>query len=271
MTPMLQFDDLHFSYPELPGAPSRPPALRGISLTVPQGCRLAILGANGSGKSTLLLHANGSLRPKAGRVLQAGKPVDYSRQGLHALRRRVSLVLQEPDEQLFAGSLRQDVSFGPFNLGLPEAEVARRTDEALRILELADLAHLPPHQLSHGQKKRAVIAGALAMQPELLALDEPTAGLDPRSIGLLARNLDELHQRGITIILSTHDIDFAFAWADTVAIMQEGKLSRVGSPRDVLGDEERLQRAGLRMPFQLLIERNTSHPESLVPNALPRK
>ncbi|HOR25448.1 MAG TPA: AAA family ATPase, partial [Opitutaceae bacterium] len=154
---------------------------------------------------------------------------------------------------LFAGTVRQDVSFGPLNLGLPESEAATRVDAALEAMDLTTLADLPPHQLSHGQRKRAAIAGALAMRPRLLVLDEPTAGLDPRGIDELARQLDLLHARGIAIVLTTHDIDFAHRWAREVAIVQAGRIVAQGAPDPILGDARLMHTAGLRLPIALAI------------------
>ncbi len=255
MTPLLELRAVRYTYaahacrPEHP----RPPALDGVDLQLRAHSRLAILGANGAGKSTLLLHLNGTLRPSSGELFLDGSRFDYSRRGLTTLRQHVGLVLQEPDDQLFAGTVRQDISFGPLNLGLSEAEAAVRVDAALEAMELTALADLPPHQLSQGQRKRAAIAGALAMRPRLLVLDEPTAGLDPRGIDELARQLDLLHARGIAIVLTTHDIDFAHRWAREVAIVQEGRIVVQGAPDPILGDARLMHAAGLRLPIALAI------------------
>ena len=193
MTPLLEAVGVHYRYPGAAAAAARVPgqraeALAGASLAVRAGTRLALLGGNGSGKSTLLLHLNGTLRPAAGEVRFAGAPLDRSRRGLAALRQRVALVFQDPDDQLFAGTLAQDVSFGPLNLGLDAARTGERVAEALRAVGLAAFAGLPLHMLSHGQRKRASIAGALALRPQALLLDEPTAGLDPAGGGYAARS-----------------------------------------------------------------------------------
>ena len=171
-----------------------------VRLAIHRGARLALLGNNGSGKSTLLLHLNGTLRPDRGEVRCDGAPLDYGRRALAALRQRVALVFQDPDDQLFAGTLAQDVSFGPLNLGLDEAATRIRVAASLAAIGLADRADLPLHMLSHGQRKRAAIAGALALQPDLLVLDEPTAGLDPAGVALLLDHLDALHAGGMTIV-----------------------------------------------------------------------
>lgn len=254
MNPLLEAENLCFEYPQAQRDSHRAPALRGLNLRIPKAVKLAIIGENGAGKSTLLWHMNGTLKPQAGQLRYDGSRLDYSRRGLNALRRKIALVLQEPDDQLFAGTIRQDVSFGPLNLGLSDAEAASRVDEALGLMGLTELAHLPPHQLSHGQRKRAAIAGALAMQPELMVLDEPTAGLDPRSVEALSRQLTNLHAVGITIVLTTHDIDFAHEWADQVAVMQDGQIVAHGETDAILGNADLMHRTGMRMPFRLALE-----------------
>jgi cobalt/nickel transport system ATP-binding protein len=221
-------------------------ALAGASLAVRQGTRLALLGGNGSGKSTLLLHLNGTLRPAMGEVRWQGRMLDYSRRGLAALRQSVALVFQDPDDQLFAGTLAQDVSFGPLNLGLDAAEAVRRVAAALAAVGLADLGALPPHMLSHGQRKRAAIAGALAMHPAVLILDEPTAGLDPEGIDILLDHLDALHGQGMTVVFSTHDLRLARHWADEVAMMRQGQVIAHGVAERVLDDARVIAAAGLQ-------------------------
>ncbi|MBK8478345.1 MAG: ABC transporter ATP-binding protein [Opitutaceae bacterium] len=250
MTPLLELRHLRYAYPAS-GAAARPPALDDVSLAIPPGARLALLGANGAGKSTVLWHLNGTLHPTSGDILLGGKPVRHSRAELTELRRHVALVTQEPDDQLFAGTVRQDVSFGPLNLGLSEFEAAERVDAVLAALDLTAFADLPPHQLSHGQRKRVALAGALAMRPELLALDEPTAGLDPRGIEALHRQLDTLHAQGLAIVLTTHDIDFAHRWASEVVVMDAGRIAARGPAAEIFAEAALLHRAGLRQPYTI--------------------
>jgi cobalt/nickel transport system ATP-binding protein len=241
---------LHYAYPGAAAAAALCPgqrveALAGANLSVRRGTRLALLGGNGSGKSTLLLHLNGTLRPHRGEVRFSGTKLDTSRGGLAALRQRVALVFQDPDHQLFAGTLAQDVSFGPLNLGLDEATTRGRVAEALAAVGLADRGELPLHMLSHGQRKRAAIAGALAMRPEVLILDEPTAGLDAEGVDVLLLHLDALHEAGMTIVFSTHDLALARHWADEVAIMRDGISIACGDTASLLGDSELLRIARL--------------------------
>lgn len=217
MSPLIELHAVEHRYPD--GSAG----LDGCSLRIAPGSRNALLGANGSGKTTLLLHLNGLLQASAGRIDFAGQPLAAGRDGLNALRRRVGLVFQNPDRQLFSASVVEDVSFGPLNLGLDEATVRRRVGEALAAVGLADLADKPVHHLSFGQKKRVCIAGVLAMQPEVLLLDEPMAGLDAGMQNELLAVLDDLSARGIAILLSTHDVDFAYRWAEQIHLLAAGR------------------------------------------------
>jgi cobalt/nickel transport system ATP-binding protein len=226
-------------------------ALRNLTLPIPKGRRVAILGANGSGKSTLFLTLNGILRPAEGAVLLGGEPVRYDRKGLNDLRRRVGLVFQDPDSQLFAASVRQDISFGPINLGLSTAEVRARVEAAIQDTQIGDLADRPTHLLSYGQKKRVAIAGVLAMDPEVIVADEPTAGLDPEMTSRLLELLDRLHALGRTIVVSTHDLELAYAWADEAFVLQRGELIGSGPPAHVFQDADMLRRARLLQPLLL--------------------
>jgi cobalt/nickel transport system ATP-binding protein len=222
------------------------------SLTVPPGRRLALLGANGSGKTTLLRCLSGALRPARGRVILDGARLEHSRRGLRAHRQAVQLVLQDPDDQLFSASVAQDVSFGPVNLGLPEPEVRTRVAEALDLLAVAHLADRPTHQLSYGERKRVAIAGAVAMRPCVLLLDEPTAGLDPTAVGEALAALARLQDAGSTVVMSTHDVDLALRWADEVVVVVGGGVVQ-GPPDAVLGDDALLARARLDRPWALTV------------------
>ncbi|MBK5959974.1 cobalt ABC transporter ATP-binding protein [Rhodoplanes elegans] len=229
------------------------PALSDLDLVVRRGRRLAILGPNGAGKTTLLLHLNGTLRPQRGRVLLDGAPAGYGRADLNAWRRRVGLVLQDADDQLFAASVEEDVSFGPLNLGLADDEVRRRVADALLVMGIAELAARPTHMLSFGQKKRVAIAGAVAMRPEVLLLDEPTAGLDRAGLDGLLAALQALHADGATLVFATHDVDLAYRLADDVALFAGGKVLRQGLAEDVLADRAAMAAAGIEPPFLLTL------------------
>jgi cobalt/nickel transport system ATP-binding protein len=243
MTPaILSARDLTFSYGDVTG-------LDKLSLDVSEGRRLAIVGANGAGKTTLLLHLNGTNRPLSGAVLLRGEPVVYDRAGLTALRTAVGLVFQNPDDQLFAGSVYQDVSFGPLNIGLTEDVTRGRVEEALEALEITHLRERPTHMLSYGQKKRAAIAGAVAMRPDVLILDEPMAGLDPSGAWHLMGLLTRLHEAGTTLVVATHDMSLAYEWADEVAVLRDGRIVAHGEPPEVMHDPAELARCGLRVPW----------------------
>lgn len=247
MTPVshlsLRASGLTFSYE---GAP----VLTGADLVVAGGTRVALLGANGSGKTTLLRLLSGALRPSAGTVAVGGEVLDHGRAGLRRHRRNVQLVLQDPDDQLFSADVRRDVSFGPLNLGLAEAQVAHRVDEALDLLGIAHLADRPVHRLSFGQRKRVAIAGAVAMRPCLLLLDEPAAGLDPAGVQEMVAALRRLEEHETTVVLATHDADFALAWAHEAAVVGGGVV-RQGDPGHLLRDVDLLASARLRRPWVL--------------------
>jgi cobalt/nickel transport system ATP-binding protein len=236
--PVVSVHDLFFAY-----EPGRP-VLAGAELALYARHRLAVLGPNGGGKTTLFRLIVGALKPDAGEIRLDGRPLRHTRKGLLELRQQVQLVVQDPDDQLFAASVYQDVSFGPVNLGLPAPEVRARVDAALGALGITELADRPTHLLSFGQKKRTAIAGAIAMCPRVLVLDEPTAGLDPAGIEALLATLHDLHVAGTTLVISTHDVDLAYRWSDEVAIVADGTIHR--APVDVaLADHDLLTRARL--------------------------
>ncbi len=244
--------------------------LTDCSLDILGGSRNVLLGANGSGKTTLLQHINGLLRPSTGAILFDGEAIDYSRSGLATLRRRVGLVFQNPDRQLISATVMEDVSFGPLNLGLDEATVRQRVAEALTIVGMSGLAERPLHRLSFGQKKRVCIAGVLAMQPDLLLLDEPMAGLDATMQTELLAVLDQLSARGITIVLSTHDVDFAYRWADAIHLLNDGRC--VASFAADQLEEHAAILAAVRQPLPAVLElRRTLLRRGLLPaDAQPR-
>ena len=225
-------------------------ALEHASLEVLPARRLALLGANGSGKTTLLRCLAGSLEPDAGHVRLDDVALSYSRSGLRRHRQEVQLVLQDPDDQLFSADVFQDVSFGPINLGLDDAEVRVRVDEALDLLGIEHLRRRPIHQLSYGERKRVATAGAVAMRPCVLLLDEPTAGLDPAAVEELHAALLRLEEHDTTVVLSTHDVSLALAWADDVAVVVDHAVVQ-GDPVDLLGDATLLDAARLRLPWSL--------------------
>ncbi|GAB77075.1 cobalt/nickel transport system ATP-binding protein [Austwickia chelonae] len=241
------------------GHPGGGAVLRGATLRITAGRRLVLLGANGSGKTTLLRCLSGAHRPLSGRVAVEGTPLRYDRAGLRTHRTRVQLVLQDPDDQLFSADVAQDVSFGPMNLGLPPAEVAARVEEALDLVDAAQLAERPTHRLSYGERKRVATAGAVAMRPRVLLLDEPTAGLDPAGTAAMLAALSRLEEHGTTVALSTHDVDLALAWADEAAVVCAGTVT-AGPVGELLDDTALLGRAGLTRPWTLELARRVGLP-----------
>ncbi|MFE7653269.1 energy-coupling factor ABC transporter ATP-binding protein [Streptomyces bottropensis] len=246
-----------------------PVVLSDLDFEVHEGRALALLGRNGSGKTTLMRLLSGGLRPRTGELAVGGRPVTYDRKGLTRLRTTVQLVVQDPDDQLFAASVAQDVSFGPLNLGLPDAQVRVRVDEALGALGIAALADRPTHLLSYGQRKRTAIAGAVAMRPRVLILDEPTAGLDPDGQERLLATLDDLRRSGTTVVMATHDVDLALRWADDAALLTPSG-ARTGPVATMLARTDLLQQAGLRLPWgvavaQLLCEQGLLADEAARP------
>ena len=246
------------------------PGLRGCSLALGRGRRHALLGANGAGKTTLLQHLNGLLRPSAGLLRWNGQPFDYGRAGLAALRRRVGLVFQNPERQLFSAQVEEDVSFGPLNLGLDEATVRLRVAAALDAVGLRGHGRRAVHHLSFGQKKRVCIAGVLAMEPEVLLLDEPMAGLDAPMQAELAALLDRLAARGVTVLLSTHDVDFAYAWADDIHLMADGRCIASGQAPELVQNAAVLRAAGQRIPAALDLHAQLAARGVLPPGPAPR-
>ena len=240
---ILQVQDLRYAYDEARTA------LNGVSMDIARGERIAVMGANGAGKSTFFLHLNGVLRPDSGTIRCHGRPV--TKRNLMDLRRCVGIVFQNADDQIIASTVRQEVAFGPMNLKLPKEEVINRTEEALCYLNLSNYRDRPPHYLSGGEKKRVSIADILAMHPEVIIFDEPTASLDPRSAEQLEQVLHRLSAEGKTLLLSTHDVDFAYRWAERAVVFHEGRILADGGALDVFRDEAVLRQAGLRRPMLL--------------------
>ena len=246
-------------------------ALKGIDLTIEAGKKVALLGANGSGKSTFFLCLNGVNQPQKGALYLHDKPYDYSKNGLLHLRSKVGIVFQDPDSQLFSASVYQEISFGAMNLGLEEEEVKRRVEQSIEDLEITPFRHKPTHFLSGGQKKQVSVADILVMDPEVIVFDEPAAALDPKHTKILNHLIDKLSERGITIIISTHDVDFAFSWADEAVLFHNGKVLRQGAPEEVFAAEEDLEKTNLTKPAALRLfdnlVKNGVLPEGL---AIPR-
>jgi cobalt/nickel transport system ATP-binding protein len=237
----LRIAGLHYAYPDGTAA------LAGVDLTVGAGERVALLGPNGAGKTTLVLHLNGILHGGGGTVEVSGVPVDpRDRAGLADLRRRVGIVFQDPDDQLFMPTVAEDVAFGPANLGVRGAELAAQVDEALAAVDMAAYRDQVPHHLSFGQRRRVAVATVLAMRPEILVLDEPSSNLDPASRRELATIIESLP---VTVLMVTHDLPYALQLCPRAVILDRGRIVADGAIRDLLADEELLRAHRLELPY----------------------
>jgi cobalt/nickel transport system ATP-binding protein len=236
--PVLSLQGVAYAYPD------GHQALYGVDLAIARGERVALLGPNGAGKTTLVLHLNGILTAGAGTVTVSGLPV--TKDNLLEIRRRVGVVFQDPDDQLFMGSVRDDVAFGPMNLGLRGPELDRRVTEALDAVGMVDFVDRPPHHLSFGQRRRVAVATVLAMRPEILVLDEPSSNLDPASRRELA---DILRGLDVTVLVVTHDLPYALELCPRAVVLSDGVIVADGSTADVLTDEALMRAHRLELPF----------------------
>ena len=241
--PILRLEAVSYTYPD------GPDAVQNLSVSIDKGERVAVLGRNGSGKSTFFLLCNGGLEPETGKIFCAGRAVTRKKQDLLELRRRVGIVFQEAENQILAVTVEGEVSFGPLNLGLSLPEVERRTAEALAAMGLEGYAQRSPQYLSGGEKKRVTIADILAMEPDVILLDEPTSSLDPENVARLEEILNRLTQAGIALLVSTHDVDFAARFAPRGLVFIQGKLAKDAPMEEIFGDSALLERAGLRKPW----------------------
>ncbi|MGM0713614.1 energy-coupling factor ABC transporter ATP-binding protein [Brevibacillus parabrevis] len=241
---LLEFADVHYAYPG-----GRGPVLRGLSLGIPEGKKCALLGRNGCGKSTLFLHGNGIIQPQQGQVSWKGTPLSYKRAALQEMTQKVGLVFQDPEHQLIASTVAEDVSYGLCNRNLPADVIRQKVQAILQAFGMTELADVPIHHLSLGQKRRLALAGVMVLEPELLLLDEPTAYLDRYQTRNLLRELDAIHQNGTTVLMATHDMDIAFEWAEWICVMDAGKLVFAGEPQEALAQRELLESLHLGMPL----------------------
>ena len=248
MSTMIEVRDLTFAYPAQEEEQQQGTvALRNVDLTIEKGSFVAVLGHNGSGKSTLAKHMNAVLLPSGGRVFVAGMDT-LDEQQIIAIRRAVGMVFQNPDNQIVANVVEEDVAFGPENLGVPSADIRRRVDEALAAVGMDAFTRHAPHLLSGGQKQRIAIAGIIAMAPQCIVLDEATAMLDPAGRREVLSTIETLHREmGITVVLITHHMDEAIL-ADRVVVMNEGRVAMDGTPTEVFTRVEELEEMGLTVP-----------------------
>ena len=241
--PILQLEHVSYIYPD------GPMAVEDLSVSIEKGERVAVLGRNGAGKSTFFLLCNGILEAAEGTIRCGGKLLTRNKKDLTELRRRVGIVFQEAENQILAVTVEGEVSFGPMNLGLPLSEVEHRTAEALDRMGLGKYGDRSPQYLSGGEKKRVTIADILAMEPDVILLDEPTASLDPENVVRLEETLDQLTQAGIALVVSTHDVDFAARFAPRGLVFSQGKLVADGSLESIFSRQELMEEAGLRKPW----------------------
>lgn len=224
-------------------------ALNNVSATFKAGERVVILGSNGAGKSTFFLCCNGVLRPHSGKIFYGGREISNAKKDIFALRQAVGLVFQDPDSQIIAGSVESEVSFGPMNLRLPLDEVASRVEQSLARMNISEYRDYAPHYLSGGEKKRVSIADILAMRPEMILFDEPTASLDPKNVDALEAILEELSAAGITIVISTHDVNFAYRVAQRAIVFAHGEIIADADIDEVFASDDILKTAGLKKPL----------------------
>ena len=246
---ILKAENLYFSYDE----DQKENALNGLSLEIRRGQKVAVMGSNGSGKSTFFLCCNGIHRPSSGKLYFDGKEVNYDRKSLLNLRSKVGIVFQDPDNQLFSASVFQEISFGILNLGVSREQARKEVEEIIDYLEITPFRHKPSHALSGGQKKQVSIADILVMHPELIILDEPAAALDPKHTAMVKKIVDRLTGDGITVLMATHDVNYAYEWADQVLLFHQGKLLEQGTPEEVFRRTELLKTTSLEQPGVLQI------------------
>jgi cobalt/nickel transport system ATP-binding protein len=237
---IVEVRDLKFHYPD------QTAALAGVSFLIRHGESVAVVGANGAGKSTLLLHLNGYLTPTEGAV-RIGD-FQLTRDTVQDVRRAVGMVFQDPDDQLFMSTVFDDVAFGPLNLGLTPDEVRQRVEKALETVGVSHLRKRPPHRLSTGQKRRVAIASVLSMSPDILVMDEPSSGLDPRARSQLISLLRTFHH---TKIIATHDLDMVVDLCERTIVMHEGLIRADGPTREIFGNEELLAASCLEKPLRM--------------------
>lgn len=239
----LSTENLSFTYPD------GTQALKNINIEIEKGEKVAIIGPNGAGKSTLFSHFNGLTEPTSGCVKIEGKPISFEKDELLKVRQKVGIVFQDPNDQLFAPTVKEDIAFGPMNLGLSYDEVEKRVEDTLKMVGMENYEDKTPHHLSGGQQKRIAIAGIIAMKPELMILDEPTAGLDPDGVEKVLNIMNQLNEEGMTLIISSHDIDMISKYADKIFVLYNGEIIESGNKNKIFSDMELLKKAHLRTPI----------------------
>lgn len=223
-------------------------ALKNVNIKIRKGEKIAIMGPNGAGKSTLFSHFNGLNEPTSGHVEIDGEKIIFERDELIKVRQKVGIVFQDPNDQLFAPTVKEDVAFGPMNLGLDYDEVEKRIRESLEMVGMSGFEEKTPHHLSGGQQKRVAIAGIIAMRPDIMILDEPTAGLDPEGVDKVLDILNNLNNEGISIVISSHDIEMVNQFADKIFVLHDGEIIAEGDKHQIFSNKELLKKAHLKAP-----------------------
>ena len=223
-------------------------ALKNVNIKIRKGEKIAIMGPNGAGKSTLFSHFNGLNEPTSGHVEIDGEKIIFERDELIKVRQKVGIVFQDPNDQLFAPTVKEDVAFGPMNLGLDYDEVEKRIKESLEMVGMSGFEEKTPHHLSGGQQKRVAIAGIIAMRPDIMILDEPTAGLDPEGVDKVLDILNKLNTEGISIVISSHDIEMVNQFADKIFVLHDGEIIAEGDKHQIFSNKELLKKAHLKAP-----------------------
>ncbi len=239
----LSIKNLNYTYPD------GTHALKNVNMEILKGQKVAIMGPNGAGKSTLFSHLNGLTEPTSGHIELDGKVMKYDKKTLLEVRQKVGIVFQDPNDQLFAPTVKEDVAFGPMNLGLSYEEVEKRVNEALELVGMEKFRDKTPHHLSGGQQKRVAIAGIVAMRPEIMILDEPTAGLDPEGVDKVLNILNDLNKEGMSIVISSHDIEMVNGFAEKIFVLNEGEILASGDKHDIFSNKELLKTAHLKAPI----------------------
>lgn len=260
---ILKADDLYFSYDD-----DKTHSLNGLSLEIKRGSKVAFMGANGSGKSTFFLCCNGIHKPAKGTLYYNGKPVSYDKKGLLELRSKVGIVFQDPDNQLFSASVYQEISFGILNLGVSEEQAKKEVEQVIDSLEITPFRHKPTHALSGGQKKQVSIADILVMHPEVIILDEPAAALDPKHTAMVNHIVEQMTEQGITVLIATHDVNYAYEWADEIMLFHEGKVLMHGTPKEVFSSPDVLKKTNLEPPVVLELFRRLTK-KGILSSSLP--
>ncbi len=255
----------HLSYGYHPGNL----VLKDVSVSVRKGEKVAVMGANGAGKSTFFLNLNGVLQAETGEIFYKGQKT--GKKNLNELRRHVGFVFQDADSQIIASSVQAEVAFGPMNLKLSKEEVRERVDQALEYMDLQAYRSRPPHYLSGGEKKRVSIADIIAMHSEVILFDEPTAALDPLSADMLEEVLEKLSGEGKALLVSTHDVDFAYRWAERVLVFDQGQVIADGEVLSVFQEEAVLERAHLKKPELLTVYEVLLEKGLIRENSFPRQ